>query len=86
MSDDTNKTEDKGMDPVVVSSLVVLATNIANLAFKYNDPNLKAPTMDAVRQHLESFKVIADLPEVYDDGFVNEIMESVSKWIEDFGK
>ena len=69
--------EDKGMDPVVVSSLITLATQIAGLAIKYNDPNLEAPTVEALQAHLAEFEKIAPLPETYDVGFVSGIMGQV---------
>lgn len=75
------KNEDKTMDPVVVSSLVALATQIVSKAVEYNDPNLQAPSADQVQAHLEGFKNLQALPEQYDVGFVNGIVGQVEDWI-----
>ena len=80
MSETTTK-ENNGMDTMVVSSLITLATQIASVAIRYNDPNLQAPTPEAVLAHLEEFKKLAPLPETYDVGFVDNIMGQVHNWI-----
>jgi len=82
MTEDIKPTEDKSMDPIVISSLTALAINVVNLALKYNDPNLKAPTVEAVRQHLESFKILADLPEAYDEAFVDNVMNHIKDYFD----
>lgn len=81
MSESNDKQKDKGMDPATVSALVVLASNIASLAIKYNDPALKAPSAEAVLARLEEFQKLQPLPEEYDVGFVDEIMGRVKSWI-----
>lgn len=81
MSDGNDKQKDNGMDPATVSALVVLASNIASLAIKYNDPSLKAPTAEAVLARLEEFQKLQPLPEEYDAGFVDGIMEQVRGWL-----
>jgi len=66
--------EKKGMDAVAISSLIVLATNIANMALKYSDQNTTAPSTELVLAHLEEFKKIQPLPEDFDVPLVDDIM------------
>jgi hypothetical protein len=68
------------MDPAVTSSLITLATQIAALAIKYNDPNLVAVSQSEVIAHLEKFKTMNRLSEEVDSGFVDSIMEQVKKF------
>ena len=79
MSNDTE--EEKGMDPVIISSLVMLSTNIINLALKYSDPNIVAPAIDDVKARLVEFEKLAPLPETYDEDFVNNAMDYIKDLI-----
>jgi len=74
------------MDPATISTLVALATQITGLAVKYNDPDSKAPTVEAVAAHLEEFKKLNPLPEQVDEGFVGNIMGQINDFINGIGK
>ena len=73
--------KENGMDPIVIQSLIVLATQIAGLAIKYNDPNMVAPTAEAVMAHLAEFKKLTPLPETVDEGFVSTIMDQIYDYL-----
>lgn len=75
-------TEEKGMDPVLISSLIMLSSNIINTALKYSDPNIVVPAMEDVKVRLAEFEKLAPLPETYDEGFVNEAMAYINNLIE----
>ena len=74
------------MDPVIVSTLVALGTSIANTLLKYNDPNLKAPSKETVQAEFAEYLKRMPLPETYDVGFVNSVMDTVNSWIDGFIK
>jgi len=75
------KKENNGMDPLMLSTLITLTTQIAGIAIKYNDPAIQAPAVEAVLAHLETFKALQPLPEEYDAGFVDGIMEQIKNFI-----
>jgi hypothetical protein len=66
------KQENKNVDPIVASSLIVLGSNIVNTLIKYNDINLQAPTAETLKAQLDAFKKMIPLPEDYDVGLVQE--------------
>lgn len=70
------------MDAVVTNSLIMLATQIASVAVKYNDSSIVAPSVENVKEHLEAFKKLGDLPTEYDEGFVKSIMGQVQDWFD----
>ena len=74
------------MDPIVISSLIALGTQIANTLLKYNDPNLKAPGKETVQAEFAEYLKRLPLPETYDVGFVNSVMDTVNSWVDDFVK
>lgn len=75
MSDDKGK--DTKMDPVVISSLIVLATNLTNMIVKNCDPNLTPPKVADLAAKLGKLELMEELPEEYDAGLVNDALEYI---------
>lgn len=76
MSDEKQEKQEVAcLDPALIAAGLTIAMRTVDLIARYSDENMVAPTKEAVRLHLEGFMASADLPEKFDEGLVNAVMD-----------
>lgn len=69
------------MDPIAISTLIVLGSSIFETLLKYADPEMKAVERAEWAKQWVEFQKLSELPEEYDVGFVESIKEKVNAFV-----